>query len=224
MRILIIEDERKIADSIKKGLEQETYACDVSYDGEDGHSMASTENYDLIILDLMLPGMDGLEICQSLRSEKIDTPILMLTAKSEVEDKVEGLNCGADDYLSKPFAFTELLARMKALLRRPKENTGTILKCSDVQIDTNNYEMRRADGQIDLSKKEYALLEYLIRNKNQVLSKEQIIEHVWDFDSDVLPNTVEQYIGYLRQKLGKPDLIKTIRGFGYTLKCSNQQE
>ncbi len=224
MRILIIEDEKKIADSIKKGLEQETYACDVSYDGEDGHYMASSENYDLIILDLMLPGMDGMEICQSLRAEKIDIPILMLTAKSEVEDKVDGLNCGADDYLSKPFAFTELLARMKALLRRPQKNTGTILKCSDVKIDTNNYEVKRSDRQIDLSKKEYALLEYLIRNKNQVLSKEQIIEHVWDFDSDVLPNTVEQYIGYLRQKLGKPDLIKTIRGFGYILKCSNQQE
>ncbi len=218
MRIIIVEDNHKIANSIKTGLEQESYAVDVAYDGEDGFSLAASEDYDLIILDLMLPGIDGLEICRLLREEEnIHTPILILTAKGEIDDRVKGLNCGADDYLVKPFAFLELLARIRALLRRPKKNFNSVLRAGNLTLDTVNIEVKRGSKKIDLSKTEFALLEYLMRNKGKVLSKDQIISHVWDYDADVLPNTVEVYIGYLRKKLGRPDLIKTVRGFGYKL-------
>lgn len=217
MRILVVEDEHKIANSIKKGLEQESYAMDVAYTGNDGYDLASSENYDLLILDVMLPGISGIEICKKLREENNHTPILMLTARGQVSDKVEGLNSGADDYLTKPFAFEELLARVKALSRRPKNSTGSVYKVSNLTLNTLTYEVKRNDKKISLSSKEFSLLEYLMRNANQVLSKEQIIEHVWDYDADVLPNTVEVFIGYLRNKLGKPDLIKTIRGFGYKI-------
>lgn len=220
MRILVVEDEHKIANSIKKGLEIESYAVDVQYSGDQGYDLASSEDYDLIILDILLPGMSGIQICQKLREGQIHTPILMLTAKDQVSDKVEGLNAGADDYLAKPFAFEELLARIRALVRRPKENVGTILKIDDLYMDTNLVEVKRGEKVIQLSSKEYGLLEYLLRHPNQVLSKPQIINHVWDYEADVLPNTVEVYIGYLRNKIDKPfsskkPLIKTIRGFGY---------
>ena len=223
MRILIIEDEKRLADSIKKGLKQESYAVDVSYDGNDGFGMAVIQDYDLIILDLMLPGMDGMEICRKLRNEeKIKSSILMLTARGQIKDRVEGLNCGADDYLTKPFAFEELLARIKALLRRPKDSLGTVLSIDDLTLDTISYEVKRADSPVILSKTEYALLEFLLKNKGKVLSKNQIIENVWDYDADVLPNTVEVYIRYLRNKIEKPfkgkrPLIGTIRGFGYRI-------
>jgi DNA-binding response OmpR family regulator len=223
MRILIIEDEKRLADSIKKGLKQESYAVDVSYDGNDGFGMAVIQDYDLIILDLMLPGMDGMEICRKLRNEeKIKSSILMLTARGQIKDRVEGLNCGADDYLTKPFAFEELLARIKALLRRPKDLLGTVLSIDDLTLDTISYEVRRAGRPVILSKTEYALLEFLLKNKGKVLSKNQIIENVWDYDADVLPNTVEVYIRYLRNKIEKPfkgkrPLIGTIRGFGYRI-------
>lgn len=220
MRILVVEDEHKIANSIKKGLEQESFAVDVAYTGNDGCDLASSENYDLLILDVMLPEISGIEICRRLRKENIHTPILMLTARGQVSDKVEGLNSGADDYLTKPFAFEELLARIKALSRRPKNSTGSIYIISDLSLNTLSYEVKRGDKKINLSSKEFALLEYLMRNADRVLSKEQIIEHVWDYDADVLPNTVEVFVGYLRNKLGKPDLIKTVRGFGY--KMSNE--
>lgn len=214
----MVEDNQKIARSIKQGLEQERYAVDLAYDGEQGLGLAISEDYDLIILDLMLPKIDGMEICRRLREkEKIDTPILMLTAKDQVEDKVEGLNCGADDYLAKPFDFEELLARIKALIRRPTKVLPEILKVGDLSLNTIDYTVERNKQEIELSKTEFALLEYLIRHKNQVLTKDQIIAHVWDYDADVLPNTVEVYIGYLRKKLGKADLIKTVRGFGYKL-------
>jgi len=224
MRILIVEDEHKMADSIKQGLEQESFAVDVSYDGIDGYDLAITEEYDLIILDLMLPSMSGMEICQKIRQENIHTPILMLTARAELEDKVEGLTNGADDYLTKPFAFTELLARVRALLRRPNKILPNKITCDDLCIDTQNFRVKRGDNEISLSKKEFSLLEYLMRNKNKVTTKEQIINHVWNYDSDVLPNTVEVYIGYLRNKIdvpfkGKTKLINTVRGFGYILKC-----
>ncbi len=218
MRILVVEDEHKIANSLKTGLEQETYAVDVAYDGEEGYELVVAEDYDLIILDLMLPKMNGMEICRQLRQEdNIHTPILILTAKDAVEDRVKGLNCGADDYLVKPFAFLELLARIRALIRRPKNNLSPVLKVGNLSLDTINIQVKRGNKQIELSKTEFSLLEYLMRNAGKVVSKDQIISHVWDYDADVLPNTVEVYIGYLRKKLGQPDLIKTVRGFGYKI-------
>ncbi len=222
MRILVIEDEHKIANSIKKGLEQESYAVDVAFEGQRGFDLASSEEYDLIILDLLLPNIDGLTICRNLRQKNIHTQIIMLTAKGQISDKVAGLDAGADDYLTKPFAFEELLARVRALTRRPKESTGSILSCEDLTLNTLTYQVKRGDGIIKVSSKEYALLEYLMRHKNQVLTKEQIIAHIWNYDADVLPNTVEVYIGYLRNKIDrsfsdKPALIQTARGFGYKI-------
>ncbi len=222
MRILIVEDEHKIAQSIKKGLEQEHYAVDLAFTGDEGCDLALTEDYDLIILDLLLPGMDGLEICKQVRGQHIHTPILMLTAKGQVHEKVAGLNAGADDYLTKPFAFEELLARIKALSRRPHNHVDSTLAIDDLTIDTLTYEVKRAGKSIQLSHKEYALLEYLVRHPGQVMTKEYIISHVWDYDADILPNTVEVYIGYLRNKIDKPfkgnkPLIHTVRGFGYKI-------
>ncbi|MDO8610880.1 MAG: response regulator transcription factor [bacterium] len=222
MRILIIEDEHKIANSIKKGLEQESYAVDVRYEGNEGYDLASTEDYNLIILDRMLPNMDGVSICEKLRKEHIHTPILMLTAKGQIEDRVKGLNSGADDYLVKPFAFEELLARIKALSRRPKNTLNAILKIADLTLNTITFEVKRSEKSIHLSSKEFALLEYLMEHENIILTKDQIIGHVWNYDSDVLPNTIEVYIGYLRNKIDKPfynqkPLIQTIRGFGYKI-------
>ncbi|OGD83091.1 DNA-binding response regulator [Candidatus Curtissbacteria bacterium RBG_13_40_7] len=222
MRILVVEDEHKIANSIKQGLEQESYAVDVAYTGNDGFDLASVEEYDLIILDRLLPEMDGIEIAKKLRDQKIHTPILMLTAKGQVEDRVEGLDAGADDYLPKPFAFEELLARARALIRRPKETGPTVLTVGDLTLNTLNYEVKRVNHQINLSSKEYALLEYLMRHPNQTLTKDQIISHVWNYEADILPNTVEVYIGYLRNKIdrpfkNKPALIHTVRGFGYKI-------
>lgn len=226
MRILVVEDETKIANSIKQGLKQEGFAVDVAYDGETGYDLAQAETYDLIILDLMLPKMNGIEICQNLRKSKNSTPILILTAKSSTEAKVAGLNCGADDYLAKPFAFIELLARIKALLRRPNNFLQDVLVCDDLELNTSSFEVKRSNKEIELSKKEFSLLEYLMRNKNRIITKEKIIEHVWSYDSDVLPNTVEVYVGYLRSKIDKPfknlpNLLKTVRGFGYKIEDTN---
>jgi DNA-binding response OmpR family regulator len=195
----------------------------VAYDGTDGFDLAVSEDYDVIVLDLMLPDMDGLEICKKLRKEEnIHTPILMLTAKGQLDDKVKGLNAGADDYLVKPFAFTELLARLKALLRRPKDSLGTILTVGDLSLNSVTYEVKRVGKEIKLSKQEFALLEYLMRHKDTILTKEKIINNLWDYDADVLPNTVEVYIGYLRNKIDRPfskspKLIQTFRGFGYKI-------
>lgn len=222
MRILVIEDEHLIAASIKQGLEQESYAVDVAYDGEEGYHLASSEEYDLIILDRMLPMEDGVEIVKKLRDQGNHTSILLLTAKGQVLDRVEGLDSGADDYLVKPFAFEELLARMRALIRRPKESNGTLLTVADLSLNTVTYEVKRGDKKIKLSGKEFALLEYLLRHPNQIISKEKIVSHVWNYDADVLPNTVEVYIRFLRSKIDrpfnkKPTLIHTIRGFGYLI-------
>jgi len=223
MRVLVVEDEHKIANSIKKGLEQESYAVDVAYDGEVGFDLASSEEYDAIILDLMLPKLDGLVICRKLRKEEnIHTPILILTARGEIDDKVKGLNSGADDYLAKPFAFAELLARIKALTRRPKQSLDSVMKVGDLTLNSLSYEVKRGRENINLSKTEYSLLEYLMRHKEKTLTKNQIINNVWDYDADVLPNTVEVYMGYLRNKIDKPfkskkPLIHTIRGFGYKI-------
>ena len=222
MRILVVEDEHKIAQSIKKGLEQEALAVDIAYTGTDGFDLAATEDYDLIILDILLPGMDGMEMCRRLRAQEIQVPILMLTAKGQVEDKVNGLNTGADDYLTKPFAFEELLARVRALVRRPPQTTMSTMTVEDLQLQTNTFMVTRAGKNISLTSKEFALLEYFMRHANQILTKDQIIGHVWDYDAEVLPNTVEVYIGYLRNKIdkpfpGQPQLIHTARGFGYRL-------
>ena len=201
MRILVVEDEHKIAGSIKKGLEQESYATDVAYTGNEGYDLAVSEGYDLIVLDLLLPGIDGIDICRKLREQQIHTPILILTAKGQVNDKVEGLNAGADDYLTKPFAFEELLARIKALCRRPKDVLGPTLTVEDLSLNSLNYEVRRSGKLINLSSKEFALLEYLLCHPNQVVTKEQIINNVWDYDADILPNTVEVYI------LASPEVV-----------------
>ena len=223
MRILVVEDEHKIANAIKKGLQQESFAVDVVYDADDGLASARADEYDLVILDRMLPGeMDGVGVCKELRAEGNHTPILMLTAKGAIRDRVVGLDAGADDYLVKPFAFEELLARVRALLRRPQDSLGLKLEVGDLSLDTTTYEVRRGDKVIDLSQREFSLLEYLMRNKGRTLSKEMIIQHVWSYDADVLFNTVEVYIGYLRNKIDRPfrghaQLLKTVRGFGYKL-------
>ncbi len=224
MRILVVEDEHKIAGAIKKGLEQEKYAVDVEYDADSGYGAALNEPYDLMIIDRMLPGsMEGMDIARQLREKEIHTPILLLTAKDQIHDRVAGLNAGADDYLIKPFSFEELLARVRALLRRPAEAKSNVLKVGDLSLDTTNYELRRGSKSIVLSSKEFALLEYLMRNAGQVLSKDNIIAHVWNFDADILPNTVEVYIGYLRNKIDKPfkakPLLHTLRGFGYKIEA-----
>jgi DNA-binding response OmpR family regulator len=222
MKILIIEDEHKIANSIKKGLEQEMFAVDAVYDGSEGFDLASSEDYDLIILDRLLPNLDGIDICNKLREKHVHTPILLLTAKGQINDKVEGLNAGADDYLVKPFAFEELLARIRALSRRPKSNIGSLLTISDLTLNTLTFEVKRGEKSINLSNKEFSLLEYLMHHKNQILTKDNIINHVWNYEADILPNTVEVYIGYLRNKIDKPfhdkpELIHTKRGFGYKI-------
>ncbi len=221
MHVLIVEDDFRISNAIKKGFEQEKIIVDQAFTGDEGFDLAVTQKYDVLILDLMLPGLDGLEICKKLRTEKNYTPILMLTAKGDLQDKLEGFKSGADDYLAKPFAFEELLARVKALSKRPEIISDNLLTCMDLSLNTVNFKVERAGKEILLSRKEYALLEYLLRNKNRILTKDQIISHVWDYDSDILPNTVEQYIGYLRDKIDKPyrknKLIVTVRGFGYKI-------
>lgn len=221
MKVLVVEDEHKIANALKQGLEQENFTVDVMYDGISGYDMASGEVYDLIILDRLLPSMDGLSICQKLRSKQIHTPILMLTAKGQLEDRVEGLDTGADDYMVKPFAFSELLARIRAITRRPKVTVQALLTTGDLSLDTKTFQVKRGDHVIPLSSKEYSLLEYLLRHENQVVTKEQIINNVWDYDANVLPNSVEVYIKHLRDKIDSlsPDnpLIHTVRGFGYKI-------
>jgi DNA-binding response OmpR family regulator len=216
MRILLVEDEHKIASSIKKGLEQEHYAVDVAYTGIAGYDLASSEEYDLIVLDLMLPDMSGIDICVKLREQNVHTPVLILTAKGQLHDKVEGLDSGADDYLTKPFSFEELLARIRALVRRPHDTFNSTISVGDLTLDSKTYVVKKDEKVINLSSKEFSLLEYLMRNAGRILGKEEIINHVWDYDSDVLPNTVEVYIRILRKKIGD-SLIHTVRGFGYKM-------
>jgi DNA-binding response OmpR family regulator len=222
MRILIVEDEHKIANAVRQGLEQQSYAVDVVYNGDDGLTMATTEPYDLIILDRMLPGkVDGMGILRQMRADNNHTPVLLLTAKDKVLDRAHGLNSGADDYLVKPFAFVELIARVRALLRRPKEATANSLTYKDLILDPKAMVVERNGKRIDLTAKEFALLEYLMRNSNKIVTKDTLMQHVWNYDADILPNTVEVYIGYLRNKIDKPfssgKLINTKRGFGYYL-------
>ncbi len=222
MRILVVEDEHRIANSIKKGFEQEGYAVDVAYDGEAGYDLAATEEYDIMVLDLMLPLMDGIAMTKELRKNKIHTPILILTAKGQIQDKVKGLDSGADDYLVKPFSFEELLARVRALSRRPKNSLDTVLSVNGLTLDPKTYEVKRDGKDLKISSKEFSLLEYMMRNPGKILSKDQIISHVWNYDADILPNTVEVYIKSLRSKIDDPfqnkkPLITTVRGFGYKI-------
>lgn len=224
----MVEDEHKIARALKKALEQESHAVDISYDGDDGYAMATTEPYDAAIIDRMIPGeYDGLGIVRAMREAGIHTPVLLLTALGSVQDKTTGLDSGADDYLVKPFAIEELLARVRALIRRPSAQQTTRLQAGDLTLDTATYRVERADKEIKLTGKEYGLLEYLLRNQNRPLSKEMIIAHVWDYDADILPNTVEVYVKYLRQKIDLPfsyPLIHTKRGFGYILSADKAGE
>lgn len=221
MRILIVEDEKKVARFIQQGLEEEHYSVDVAHDGERGTLLAETQGYDLLILDVMLPKLSGIEMTRRLRASRLATPILMLTAKTATEDKVAGLDSGADDYLTKPFAFAELLARVRSLLRRGSKEKSTVLSIADLELDTVSHKARRGDRAIDLTAKEYALLEYFLRNKDRVLSRTIISEHIWDYNFDTGTNLIDVYVNHLRNKIDsgfEKKLIHTVRGVGYVLR------
>ena len=218
MRILIIEDDIKISDALKRGLSQQHYSVDIAGNGEEGEYLASVNDYDAIILDLMLPRKSGWEVCRALRKEKIITPILMLTALDSVEDKIRGLDEGADDYLTKPFYFGELLARIRSLCRRKSEDKCSIIQVADLTINTASRQVMRNDTEVRLSAKEFAMLEYFMLNKNKVLTREMISEHVWDMNFDPQSNVIDSFVRFLRQKIDKgfeKTLIHTIRGLGY---------
>jgi DNA-binding response OmpR family regulator len=221
MRILLVEDEVKLAHAIKRALELQKYAVDAVNSGREGLDLAIGEEFSLIILDVMLPEVDGIEICRRVREAGIHTPIMMLTAKGQITDKVTGLDVGADDYMVKPFSFEELFARIRALVRRPAQTNDPILSIKDLTLDPRTFVVKRGERSIELSAKEFSLLEYLLRNKNTVLNKDQIISHVWNYDSDVLPSTIEVHVKHLRDKIDGSDgasFIHTIRGRGYTIK------
>ena len=221
MRILLVEDEKKISSFIERSLKEEHYVVDVAPDGEEGLFLADVNPYDLIILDLMLPKKDGLSICKELRSKKNSTPILMLTARDAVEDKIRGLDAGADDYLTKPFSFDELLARLRALMRRPRSlEEQSQLKAGRIQMDLLARRVLVGKEEVTLSQKEFALLEFLIRHKGEVVSRTQIAEHVWDQHFDPMSNTIDVYINFLRKKIDLPEgksAVETVRGAGYRL-------
>jgi heavy metal response regulator len=221
MKILLVEDEKKVASFIKRGLEEEHFIVDVAYDGESGEFMALTSEYDLIILDILLPKKNGFEVLKSLRANGIQTPILILTAKGSIDDKVEGLNSGADDYLTKPFAFAELIARIRSLLRRTSSEKSNIIKVADLELDTVKHIAKRGEKIIELTAREYSLLEYFMRNKGRVLTRTMIAEHIWDYHFDTGSNIIDVYVRRLRKKIdeGFPKkLIHTIRGVGYIIK------
>ncbi len=222
MRLLVVEDEKKVARFIKKGLEEEGYSVDVAPDGEEGLAMALDGVHDLLILDIHLPRMDGLGILQELRKKKVTTPVLLLTVRAAIEDKVLGLDAGADDYLTKPFAFQELLARVRALLRRRAEAEAPVLQVADLTLDPARRLASRGGEKIDLTSKEFALLAYFMRNPGRVLTRTMISEHVWDYDFDTMTNVIDVYVNYLRKKIDagrEPKLIHTMRGAGYVLKA-----
>jgi len=223
MRILVVEDEKRIADFIARGLKEEDYAVDLAYDGEEGLYFAEINPYDLMIFDIMLPKLNGVEICRQLRAKNINAPILMLTARATVKDKVTGLNAGADDYLTKPFSFEELLARVKVLLRRPITNKSSLLKMADLELNQLNHEVKRAGKTIILTTKEYSLLEFFMLNSEQVISRSMISEHVWNEEFDSMSNIIDVHVRNLRNKIDegyKKKLIHTLRGSGYMLKVS----
>lgn len=221
MRILVIEDEKKVSDFIKKGLEEQSYVVDTAADGSEGEHLAGYNEYDVIILDVLLPRQDGWVTCRNIRSNGVKTPILMLTSLGETEDKVKGLDLGADDYLTKPFAFDEFLARVRALIRRSGSGETTSYNLADLDMDLLERKVNRAGKDIQLTQKEFALLEYLIRNKKKVMTRTQISEHVWGMDFDTGSNVVDSYIKMLRKKIDKdfsPQLIHTIVGVGYVMR------
>ena len=221
MRILLVEDEVKLAHAMKRALELQKYAVDVANNGKDGLDFAIGEDFSLIILDVMLPEIDGIEICKRIREAGIHTPVMMLTARGQISDKVTGLDVGADDYMVKPFSFEELFARIRALVRRPAQANDPVLSIKNLSLDPKTFTVKRDDRVIELSSKEFSLLEYLLRNKNAVMNKDQIIAHVWNYDSDVLPSTIEVHVKHLRDKIdvtGEESLIHTIRGRGYTIR------
>jgi heavy metal response regulator len=223
MRLLVVEDEKKVSSFIKKGLEEEGYAVDAAHDGEEGLYMALDNVHDLIILDIQLPKMDGLQVLQEIRKQKVKTPVLLLTVRATIEDKVLGLDSGADDYLTKPFAFQELVARLRALLRRRTEAEPTVLKVSDLVLDPARRTVLRGEEKIDLSPREFSLLDYFMRNPGRVLTRTMITEHVWDYDFDTDTNVIDVYVNYLRKKIDSnrdPGLIQTVRGVGYVLRDS----
>jgi len=223
MKILVVEDEKKVASFLKKGLEQEYYTVDLAHDGKAGLDLSLSEDYDLIILDIMLPLLDGITLLKEIRKEKIETPVLMLTAKDAIEDKVGGLDSGADDYLPKPFAFEELLARVRALLRRKEKIKNLIISAGDLTVDTQTHKVKRGDKEIILTPKEYSILEYLLRNKNHVISRMKLTEHVYEYQFDPDTNVIDVYINKLRNKIDKDSdqrLLHTIRGIGYMIKES----
>jgi heavy metal response regulator len=221
MHILVVEDEKKVASFIKRGLEAANYSVDVEHDGETGLSRLLKSDYDLVILDVMLPRVDGLSLMKEIRQQRIEVPVLLLTARVTVADRVMGLDLGADDYLTKPFAFEELLARVRALLRRGAAAVPAVLAIADLRLDPATREVTRSNERIDLTPKEYALLEFLLRRREQVLSRAVIAQHVWGVNYDTFTNVIDVYVNYLRNKIDdgfEPKLIHTVRGVGYVLK------
>lgn len=220
MRILIIEDEQRLSNTIRKGLVEEGFAVDRAYDGQEGQYLAESEEYDLIILDVMLPKIDGVTLCQNLRAKKIKTPILMLTAKTTVEDKVKGLDSGADDYMTKPFSFIELRSRIQALLRRSSQEASPTLRLADLVLDPLKHKVERGGKTIGLTPKEFAVLEFLMRHKDEIVTRTMIIEHVWDYNFDSMSNIVDVYVTAIRRKVDKRSqtkLIHTLHGVGYRI-------
>ena len=220
MRVLVVDDDRKLARMIARELEEQAYAVDVAHDGEEGLAFAEAGPYDLIVLDVMMPGLDGVTVCRRLRERKVSTPVLMLTARGGVSDRVEGLDSGADDYLVKPFTFRELGARVRALLRRGAASKDPVLRVADLEVDTVAHEARRGGRVVELTSKEYAILEYFVRNPNRVLTRVQVAEHAWNYDFAAESNVIDVYVGNLRRKLadrGDAPLLRTVRGVGYKL-------
>lgn len=227
MRLLVIEDEPSLLKIITKRLKEEGYGVDSAKDGREGENYISSAEYDCIILDIMIPFQDGLTLLRKIRAKNISAPVLLLTAKDSISDRVTGLDSGADDYLVKPFSFDELLARVRAMLRRHKDKKDTVLSIGDLKMDTITRQVQRAGREIELTSKEYSILEYFLRNKNRVLTKSQIAEHVWNYDFEYNSNIVEVYVRYLRRKMDeefKNKLIHTIRGGGYVLKDREKSE
>ena len=224
MKILLVDDERQLVDALKVILKQQNYSVDCAFDGYEGLDYALFGTYDLIVLDVMMPKMNGFDVLKKIRAKKIDTPVLMLSAKSEITDKIEGLNLGADDYLPKPFNTDELLARIRALLRRKEKYTGNVLTFNDVSLDRDSFTLVKADSNIALGKKEFQILEMLMLSAGKTVDKELLIEKIWGYDSEAEYNTIEVYVSFLRRKLSAVNStteIKSIRGIGYTLGVKN---